>query len=106
MQSGWTNKRVFQALNLSTFNDATRRVLRTTRMYTPAHDLLRSSVILSTVTYGIRNYCRQRAFGYFADFSNNRLFVLNLKPLALLTDVCELMFRNSLTHLNESVLIQ
>ena len=36
-----------------------------------------SHFVYSNAT-GIRNYCRQRAFGYFADFSNNRLFVLKI----------------------------
>ncbi|VAL71468.1 Uncharacterised protein [Enterobacter kobei] len=77
---GRTNKRVFQALERSTFNYATQQgVTNNTHVYASFTTCFTqfSHFVYSNAT-GIRNYCRQRAFGYFADFSNNRLFVLKI----------------------------
>ena len=86
------NKHVFQALERSTFNSTAQQgVTNNTHVYASfATCFTQFSHFIYSYATGIRNYCRQRAFGYFADFSNDRLFVFeDLKPLALLLDVCQ-----------------
>jgi len=80
MQQGRTNERVFQALKLSTFNNTAQQgVTNNTHVYAGfATCFTQFSHFVYSYAAGIRNYCRQRAFGYFADFSNNRLFVLKI----------------------------
>ncbi|OAJ70137.1 hypothetical protein A7976_14590 [Methylobacillus sp. MM3] len=77
---GRTNKRVFQALERSTFNSTAQQgVTNNTHVYASfAPCFTQFSHFIYSYATGIRNYCRQRAFGYFADFSNNRLFVLKI----------------------------
>ncbi|OQV66559.1 hypothetical protein AK51_05185 [Serratia nematodiphila DZ0503SBS1] len=77
---GWTDKRVFQAFEWSAFNYATHQGVANNTHVNASFTtcFTQFSHFIYGNAAGIRNNRRQRAFGYFADFSNNRLFVLKI----------------------------